>query len=324
MCRGILPTRPWPVQRGFPGPDHNARVLQATHMLARLQQLLCLVLALSSLGWVWGFWAVSRPLAWVGLALPFAGDGRVLAGQFLLLRRYGGASQPAVKLLRAWWGELRCGVPVFFWRQPFRPLAMGDHLPPGSRQRGVVFVHGLVCNRGFWTPWMRRARAMGLPYVAVSLEPVFGSIDDYVATIDAAVSRGHGATGQAPVLVCHSMGGLAARAWLRAAGAADRVARLVTIASPHAGTWLAQLGHGRNARQMQLGSRWLAQLAADEAQLPRVPFVCWYSDCDNVVFPVATATLAHADNRLLQGRAHVALAFDDQLVQQTLALVQGP
>lgn len=293
-------------------------------MLARLQQLLCLVLVLSSCGWIWGFWAVSRPLAWAGLGLPFAGYGLLLAGQFMLLRRYGGGPQPAAKLLRAWWGELRCGVPVFFWRQPFRPLAMGDYLPPGSRQRGVVFVHGLVCNRGFWAPWMRQARALGLPHVAVSLEPVFGSIDDYVTTIDAAVARVRDATGQAPVLVCHSMGGLAARAWLRGTGAAGRVASVVTIASPHAGTWLARLGHGRNARQMQLRSRWLTQLAADEAQLPRVPFVCWYSDSDNVVFPVATATLPHADNRCLQGRAHVALAFDAQVVQQTLALVRAP
>lgn len=300
------------------------RALYRFDMLARLQQLLCLVLALPSLGWLWWFWDVSRALAWAGLALPLVGYGLVLACQFMLLRRHGGGPPPAaLKLVRAWWGELRCGVPVFFWRQPFRPQAVADHLPPGTRRRGVVFVHGLVCNRGFWAPWMRRARAMGLPHMAVSLEPVFGSIDDYVGTVDAAVAQLHDATGERPVLVCHSMGGLAARAWLRTPGAAARVARVVTIASPHAGTWLARMGHGRNAREMQLGSRWLAQLARDEAILPQVPFVCWYSDCDNIVFPVATAALAHADNRCLEGRAHVALAFDAQVMQQTLALVQA-
>lgn len=292
-------------------------------MLARLQQALFASSLLLALGWTWGWWTVSRPLAWVGPALPFALYGALLACQFALLRRHGGQRPASIgAMVRAWWGELRCGIPVFFWRQPFRAAALGDHLPTGTPRRGVVFVHGLVCNRGFWTPWMRQARALGVPHAAVSLEPVFGSIDDYAAAIDAAVERVEQATGLAPVLVCHSMGGLAARAWLRTPGAAARASRVVTIASPHAGTWLARLGHGRNARQMQIGSAWLAQLARDEAALPRVPFLCWYSDCDNIVFPVRTATRAHADNRCVPGRAHVALAFDPEVMRQTLDWVQ--
>ena len=34
---------------------------------------------------------------------------------------------------------------------------------------------------------MRRLRRRGVPFVAVNLEPVFGSIDSYAATIEAAV-----------------------------------------------------------------------------------------------------------------------------------------
>ncbi|RCW74258.1 alpha/beta hydrolase family protein [Pseudorhodoferax soli] len=295
-------------------------------MLARLQRLLCLLLASLALAWLVGFWSVSPLLALAGLAWPALGYGALLAGEFALLARQHGDPAPRptpAQLLTAWWAELRSGMQVFFWRQPFREHAEPDHLPPGTRRRGVVFVHGLFCNRGFWAPWMRRARALGLPHVAVSLEPVTGSIDAYVPAIDAAVARLMAATGQPPVLVCHSMGGLAARAWLRTPGATDCVAHVVTIASPHSGTWMAQLGHGENARQMERNSRWLARLARDEAQAQAVPFTCWYSNCDNVVFPVSTAARAGADNRFVPGHPHVALAFQELVLHDSLQLVRA-
>ncbi|KQP16220.1 triacylglycerol lipase [Pseudorhodoferax sp. Leaf265] len=295
-------------------------------MLARLQRLLCLLLASLALAWLLGWWSSSPLLAMAGLALPALGYGALLACEFALLARQHNDPAPRptpAQLLAAWWAEWRSGVQVFFWRQPFREHAEPDHLPPGTRERGVVFVHGLFCNRGFWAPWMRRARALGLPHVAVSLEPVTGSIDAYVPAIDAAVARLMAATGQAPVLVCHSMGGLAARAWLRTPGAAARVARVVTIASPHSGTWMAQLGHGENARQMERNSRWLVRLARDELQTPPVPFTCWYSNCDNVVFPVSTAARTGADNRFVPGHPHVALAFQELVLHDSLQLVRA-
>ena len=73
-----------------------------------------------------------------------------------------------------------------------------------------------------------------IPFVAVSLEPLLGSIDDYRPTIATAVRRVERATGLAPVVVAHSMGGLAVRAWLGRSTPNARCHRLVTIASPHA------------------------------------------------------------------------------------------
>jgi triacylglycerol esterase/lipase EstA (alpha/beta hydrolase family) len=122
-----------------------------------------------------------------------------------------------------------------------------------------------------------------------------------------------------PLLVCHSMGGLAARAWLRQAEAAAQVERVITIATPHQGTWMARFSRLRNGRQMRARSEWLQQLARDEARRTLPPFTCWYSNCDNIVFPASTATLAGADNRLVAGAAHVELAFRPEVVDATLA-----
>ncbi len=223
------------------------------------------------------------------------------------------------QLLRAWWGEVWTAPAVFYWRQPFRANAVPDFLPADARgRRGLLLVHGFVCNRGLWTPWLRRLRAAGVPFVAVSLEPVFGRIDAYAPTVEEAVRRLEAATGLPPVIVAHSMGGLAVRAWLDAAQGDDRVHRVVTIGSPHHGTWLGRFGHLPNTRQMRRGSAWLQQLAAREPSERYRRFTCFYSHCDNIVFPPSTATLPGADNRHLEGWSHVHLAFHPAVFDEVM------
>lgn len=73
------------------------------------------------------------------------------------------------------------------------------------------------------------------------------------------------------LLVGHSMGGLVARAYLRRYGEL-RVARLITLGTPHRGSLLAHLGIGRNARQMEPGSVWLRELAKPRCRFPALPF----------------------------------------------------
>jgi len=107
--------------------------------------------------------------------------------------------------------------------------------------------------------------------------------------------------------VAHSMGGLAVRAWLQEAGPRCRVAGVVTVATPHRGTWLAKLGLSTNARQMREGSAWLQALALRESAAQRAEFHCIYSDCDNVVFPAELACLPRASHQLVAGYAHVHL-----------------
>jgi triacylglycerol esterase/lipase EstA (alpha/beta hydrolase family) len=181
-----------------------------------------------------------------------------------------------------------------------------------------VFIHGFVCNRGVWTPWLRALQAEGGVFIAVNLEPVFGGIDSYVPLIDEAVTRVSVATGQAPVLICHSMGGLAARAWLRSMQADGRVRHVVTLGAPHHGTWLGKFSHFANGRQMRLNGDWVSALARDEPPQRRALFTCWYSHCDNVVFPASTASLPGARNLHVPGTAHMGLVQHPRIMQVTL------
>jgi len=298
-------------------------------MLARLQQGIVagLVLLLA----LWLYAARDWPL-WVGLAgvLALASAHAVfLALEFVLMHAVNRAD-PAPRaawpaLVRAWARESLMAPRVFLWQQPWRSGRWPDHLPAATAaqargRRGVVFVHGFVCNRGLWNPWLERLTREGRAFCAVNLEPVFGSIDDYVPAIDAAVLRVTQATGQAPLVVCHSMGGLAARAWLRARRADARVAQVVTLGTPHHGTWLARFSFVPNASQMRIGSDWLAELRHDEPASRAALFTCYYASCDNIVFPASSAVLPGARQVLVTGVAHVDMAFEPAVMDEVLGL----
>ncbi len=297
-------------------------------MLARLLQALIFCMFAVAAASVWFFWNRSAVLAIAGvvavslLYIPFLGL------QFLAVRRLhqNDPSPPASwgQLVRAWWGEVTVVPPVFFWRLPFAWNRIPDDVNNAFThrgKRGVVFIHGFICNRGFWTPWLVHVKNHRRAFVAVNLEPVFGSIDDYAQLIDQAVQQVTRDTGLPPLVVCHSMGGVVVRAWLRHANADDRVHHIITIGSPHHGTWLGRFSFMTNARQMSLSNDWLLALEAGEPAARHKLFTCYYSNCDNIVFPASTATLAGADNRLITGAAHVALAFDQTVMRESLARI---
>jgi pimeloyl-ACP methyl ester carboxylesterase len=230
-----------------------------------------------------------------------------------------GISRPTGRALtKAWWGEVVTGLRVFGWRQPFRSNAVRDEFHSPMKRRGVLLLHGFVCNRGLWSPWMTELRRSGTPTVAINLEPVLGPIDRYVDSIDAAVARLESATGRAPIIVAHSMGGLAVRAWLRDRAADQRVHSIITIGTPHAGTAMARFALSPNTRQMREGNEWLRALQRSETVERRRLFTCYFSHCDNIVFPASNAMLVNALNHHVPGVAHVHLAFHRPILNDVL------
>ena len=298
--------------------------------MARVLQGLTLALAASGLlalaGWLW--WGLAAWLAF-GLLLLALLHLPLMATEFAMARwvSRGDPSPPprAGEVLRAWAAEVIGAVRVFGWAMPWRWRRFPDHLPhDAAGRRGLVLVHGFVCNRGIWNPWWPRLRALGVPCIAVNLEPVFGTLERYPAQIEAAVLRLERATGQPPLLVAHSMGGLVVRAWMRECSGASRVHGVVTIGTPHQGTWLARFGYAPNTQQMRRDSRWLQTLAVGEPAGCYRGFTCFWSHCDNIVFPASTATLPGADNRHLRAHAHVHMLRHPDVLATVLQRLAEP
>ena len=313
--------------------------------IARLQQFISLSVVGLAAAWVLTCLAHGRPQAawWALLVLvPHAlilGIETLWASQAArrpMARRALGSSADdetarvaypsVVTWIRAWAREVLHSLRVFGWQQPWRHQAEPDFLPqqdaarvPTRGQRGVVLVHGFVCNRGFWNTWMRPLRQAGVPHVAVTLSPPFGDIAQQAQAVTQACRTLRDLTGVPPLLVGHSMGGLVLRTWLAALPDEEALAHeLITIGSPHHGTALAQFAQSEAAQQMQLLSPFIQDLAAKETPERRSRMTCYWSVCDNIVFPASTATLPGAHNRHLGGHPHVGLSQAPEILQDVL------
>ena len=243
---------------------------------------------------------------------------------------------------RLYLGELTSSLVAFQVRMPWmetRPLPgvaafepCADHVhsglhagaPAGARPAAVpvLLIHGYLCNRQIWRPMAVFLAARGHPIDAMDLEPPFGSIDAYAPSIAAAIDRLRERTGAARVaLVCHSMGGLAARAYLRSFGD-DAIAHVVTLGTPHRGTVAARSGIGINAAQMRIGSDWLDALASAETEATGALFTVVLSHHDNVVMPQAGQTLHGARTVEVGGIGHVRLSDEPRVLQAVAAALQ--
>lgn len=227
-----------------------------------------------------------------------------------------------------WWRamliECRAAFLIFLLRQPWSlsppaflaPLALPGRIP-------VLLVHGFVCNYRLWDTLAQDLRRVGHPVLAVNLEPVFASIDDYGVLIEQAVTELCRQTGATQVaLIGHSMGGLAIRAWMRQQGT-TRVARVITLGTPHVGTLAEPCPVTPNLRQMALYNPWLKELAASETPATRGLMRIALSAQDNIVFPQRKQTLDGAALQVFEGVGHLALVLDTRVRRWVLAQLDG-
>jgi triacylglycerol lipase len=282
-----------------------------------------------------GIWLVGRgwaPIDAAGFGLAaFLGVrlGLILASFGLML--HGSVAVPEklrigpLQALRMVLEEYVTLIVLFTVIQPFEKFWMApDRLGHcATRPLPLLLIHGYQCNRGFWI-WMRaRLEAAGWTVATHSMEPVWTEIDNYADGIERRIDEVLAATGAPQViLICHSMGGLASRAYLRRYGK-SKVARLVTLGSPHQGTLLARLGLGPNARQMRIGNPWLVALgAAGAVPLPQGS-VSIFSHHDNYVYPQETRSrLEGATNVAIGGVSHLGMAFSPRVLDSLLQALE--
>jgi pimeloyl-ACP methyl ester carboxylesterase len=257
---------------------------------AYLAPVAVLVSAWFALSWIW---RTPRP---PNAQLDFAGSVRLFVGEVLAVAM----SWPLIALHR---------------------LVIRDPLPaPG--QLPVILVHGVLVNDGVWFT-MRRylaRQAVGAIYT-INYGPPYGDIEHFAEQLGAKIESVCAATGATRVvLVCHSMGGLVARAHLRQRGPA-RIERIITIGTPHHGSVFARGVVGRCLAQMRPGNAWLAELNRDEAKPPPVPITSIWSRHDSLVAPQGSGELACAENVPLVGVGHNALLDDRRVMDLVIRAI---
>jgi len=296
-----------------------------------LLRLILLVQALAALG-IGAAAMAWRDFSWwqaAALGLGSVALVRLLinANNFLMAARSASPTPPAFQIaparaLRMVWDEFRTSMLTTSWHMPRARARTRIH--PGSRHLPVLLLHGYGCNSGYWASLAPLLDAARISHATLDLEPLTGDIDGYAGRIEGAARQLREQTGaQQLVVVAHSMGGLAARAWMRVHGA-QQVARLVTLGTPHHGTCLAAFGIGINAGQMRrMGvagpeCAWLGALAGGEDMGVRARITSIYSHHDNIIAPQTSSELPGARNLAFAGVGHVALGHDRRVLAAVL------
>jgi pimeloyl-ACP methyl ester carboxylesterase len=245
-----------------------------------------------------------------------------VAGSFAFMHRHV-ERRPASRLLRealretAWAALTQPLLPLFYFVG--RRLARGRGTP-------IVLVHGYTQNRVDFLRIARELRRADLGPVFGFNYPWFGRVHANAARLARFIERVREETGAGKVdLVAHSLGGLVSVEYLHVEGT-DRVRRLVTIATPHAGVaWRGPIV-GACGPQVRAGCAFLAERAS--RSLP-VPCMSVYSTHDNVVHPPATSELAHRGgrDRIVPHVGHLSILFEPEVaraVVQFLGAAEQP
>ena len=189
----------------------------------------------------------------------------------------------------------------------------------------VVLVHGYGGSAGSLAELAGALRARGREVVAVDL-PDRGEGDIGISA--RALAGAVAGTRAARVdLVGHSAGGVVIRAYLKDLGGIKRARRVVTLASPHHGTSLADFAASAGpdacvdaCAQLGTGSDFLADLNADDETPGEVIYVSLWTALDETVTPPESAVLDGATNIRVQDIcAGVRLGHGD-LVRDPLAI----
>jgi triacylglycerol esterase/lipase EstA (alpha/beta hydrolase family) len=182
-----------------------------------------------------------------------------------------------------------------------------------GRRHPVVLLHGFAMNRTSWA-WLAPRllkRGAGPLYGTTYFSPqsVRRSAHHLRAFVERVIARE-----DAPRvdIVAHSLGGVVARYYIERLGGARRVARLVTIGSPHRGTVLARLALVPSARDMRHDSELLADLGAPK---PGVDYTSIWSRADAIVVPAESSSIAPAGrDRVFDDLGHLSMLMSPRVL----------
>ena len=168
----------------------------------------------------------------------------------------------------------------------------------------VVLVHGLGGNRGLWWPLRLFLRMNGHRRTyAFGYED--GTIEDHAEGLKGFVDSILRSTKEAKVdIVAHSLGGIISRYAIQRIGLSHRVRTLVTLATPHQGTYAAWYANTTLTRPLRPESEIIHNLNAEDLTDYPMRFFSFYSDRDVYVIPAEGMTHPSAENVFLPDVSH--------------------
>lgn len=194
----------------------------------------------------------------------------------------------------------------------------------------VLMVHGFGGQRGNFLPmqgyfrWKGRTRSFSVGFEETNAP---AAMADELRVFIAEIAEVHDLAEDDSIdLVAHSMGGLICRVALEDPAVARRVRHLVTLGTPHSGTFAARFAGTGSAHALRPGSDLVVRLAA---QLPWTgppalpPITALWSGSDVLLLPAEAAKLEGADNLEMEGFTHLSYLLHPASWAAVLGVLEG-
>lgn len=180
----------------------------------------------------------------------------------------------------------------------------------------VVLVHGFKDDARKMGKIADALQAEGRMVYSVTLTPSLGQVGiEQLAGQLAGYLDTHLGPKERIDLVGFSMGGLICRYYVQRLGGLPRVGHLITIASPHNGTWWAWLPRNPGSVQMRPGSDFLRDLNHDKAALNQIRFSSIWTPLDLMILPASSSRLGVGRERVIWVFAHPLMVWSPRSIR---------
>ncbi|MEB3211829.1 MAG: triacylglycerol lipase [Leptolyngbyaceae bacterium] len=188
----------------------------------------------------------------------------------------------------------------------------------------VVLVHGLDDTPAKMAVMQRFLEAEGWTARAIALSPSNGEVGLENLAEQLSVFIDDHFEAQPVDLIGFSMGGIVSRYYVQRLGGIRRVQRLITLASPHSGTWIGYLRQNRGASQMRRSSAFLQDLNQDVAMLADLQFTSVWTPFDLMIVPAESSQLPIGDEITIPVWAHSLMVSDRRCLEAIAQQLQKP
>ncbi len=206
-----------------------------------------------------------------------------------------------------------------------RSTPLGQDLPDAvtdseTANMPIILVHGWIHNRSAFLGINRVLRKAGFRHIhAFDYNPLTYDIPEIAGMLAAEVDRVRSISGADKVMIVgHSMGGVVSRYYVQQLGGHDTVDTVISLGSPHRGTYAAYLAPGSSGPQMRPGHTLMRKLE-ETARPSDVRWIAVYSDLDMLIVPGVSAKLVHpalrAHNVKVDDLGHLSLLLSGEVMR---------
>lgn len=206
------------------------------------------------------------------------------------------------------------------WARQGQLIVLGPKRPrtvSRDADRVVAFVHGYGAAGAVFEPLRCEVeKKLGVPTIDFTYRSI-ASFSEITGELAALLDRV--AEGRRLDIVGHSLGGLLSRWYAQEMDGARHVDRIVTLATPHAGTGSARIAPGPLRHALLPGSAVVRRLAAGRHRASRVAHTALVAGADLMVTPPSSAAAVEgARVRWFDDLGHNAMLYAREVHDEVL------